>query len=144
MSFKRFLFVLVAALVCSSKPVFGQFYYGMQMDFGKNRIQYQTFDWTYFEFDRYKVYLYAGGKEIAQYVAVSVDKQLPILEKRLDYPVEDKIQILVYNNQNDFKQSNLGLAAEDMNNVGGVTRIIGDKINLFFNGSHADHPCRAG
>lgn len=138
MSFKRFLSVAILALLMLSEKSFAQFYYGMQMDFGKNRIQYQNFEWTYFDFDRYKVYLYQGGKEIAQYVSVSVDKQLPILEKRLDYQVEDKIQILVYNNQNDFKQSNLGLAVEDNTNVGGVTHIIGDKISVFFNGSHAD------
>lgn len=138
MSLKRFFVLGIIAFLCCSEPLFGQFYYGMQMDFGKNRIQYQTFDWTYFEFDRFKVYTYAGGKEIAQYVAVSVDKQLPILEKRLDHQLDEKVQILVYNNQNDFKQSNLGLAADDMNNTGGVTRIIGDKINVFFNGSHAD------
>lgn len=139
MRFKRILFVFVVVLTGACKPLFAQFYYGMQsVDFGKNRIQYQTFDWTYFEFDRFKVYTYAGGKEIAQYVAVSMDKQLPILEKRLGEELEDKVQVLVYNNQNDFKQSNLGLANEDMNNVGGVTRIINDKINVFFNGSHAD------
>ncbi|HRD39595.1 MAG TPA: hypothetical protein PLC65_13255, partial [Bacteroidia bacterium] len=108
------------------------------MDFGKNRIQYQDFNWTYFDYDRYKVYLYQGGKEIAQYVSVSVDKQLPILEKRLDFQMNDKVQILVYNNQNDFKQSNLGLSAEEETNVGGVTHIVGDKINVYFNGSHAD------
>lgn len=138
MSFKRFLSVIILALFIFNKNASAQFYYGMQMDFGKNRMQYQTFEWTYFDFDRFKVYMYQGGKEIAQYVAVSVDKQLPILEKRLDYQVEDKIQILVYNNQNDFKQSNLGLAVEDNSNVGGVTHIVGDKINVFFNGSHAD------
>lgn len=138
MSLKRFLSVAVLTLILVSKKSSAQFYYGMQMDFGKNRIQYQTFEWTYYDYDRYKVFMYQGGKEIAQYVAVSVDKQLPILEKRLDYQVEDKIQILVYNNQNDFKQSNLGLAVEEQTNVGGVTHIIGDKISLFFNGSHAD------
>lgn len=139
MSFKRGLFVFAAVLISTLEPLFGQFYYGMQsVDFGKNRIQYQTFDWTYFEFDRFKVYTYAGGKEIAQYVAVSMDKQLPVLEKRLGEQLEDKVQVLVYNNQNDFKQSNIGLAAEDMNNVGGVTHIVGDKIHVFFNGSHAD------
>ena len=72
------------------------------MDFGKNRIQYQNFIWTYFDYDRYRVYTYQGGNEIAKYVSVSVNKQLPMLEKRLDYQVEDKINIIVYNNQNDF------------------------------------------
>ncbi len=108
------------------------------MDFGKNRIQYKDFIWTYYDYDRYRVYSYQGGNELARYVSVSVNRQLPVLEKRLDYLNEDKINVLVYNNQNDFKQSNLGLNTEEQTNIGGVTRIIGDKISVFFNGSHAD------
>src|SRR3954471_8235069 len=108
------------------------------MDFGKNRIQYKEFVWTYFDYDRYRVYSYQGGNEIAKYVSVSINRQLPVLEKRLDYLNEDKINVLVYNNQADFKQSNLGLSSEEQTNIGGVTRIIGDKVSIFFNGSHAD------
>lgn len=108
------------------------------MDFGKNRIQYDHFIWTYFDYEHYRVYSYQGGNEIAKYVSLSVARQLAVLEKRLDYMVEDKINIIVYNNQNDFKQSNLGLSSEDQSNTGGVTRIIGDKVSIFFNGSHAE------
>jgi Tol biopolymer transport system component len=115
-----------------------QFNYGHQMDFGKNRIQYQNFIWTYLDYDMYRVYSYQGGAEIAKYVSVSVSNQLPIIEKRLDFKVEDKLNILVYNNQNDFKQSNIGLSSDEQTNVGGVTKIIGDKISVYFNGSHAE------
>jgi Tol biopolymer transport system component len=108
------------------------------MDFGKNRIQYQDFVWTYFDYERFRIYSYQGGAEIAKYVSVSVNRQLPILEKRLDYQVEDKINIIVYNNQDDFKQSNLGLSSDEQTNTGGVTKIIGDKISVYFNGSHTD------
>lgn len=101
-------------------------------------MQYQSFNWTYFDFERFRVYLYEGGQEIAKYTATSIDRQLPIMEKRLDFQLEDKIDVIVYNNQNDFKQSNIGLSAEDNGNIGGVTRIIGDKIFIYFNGSHAD------
>jgi hypothetical protein len=135
-----FKLVLFVYLLLAVKPSSAQFYYGMQMDFGKNRIQYQDFKWTYFDYDRYRVYTYQGGLELAKYVSVQVDKQLPILEKRLDFQLEDKIQVIVYNTQSDFKQSNIGLANEMMNsnNVGGVTKIIGDKVFVYFNGSHAD------
>jgi hypothetical protein len=101
-------------------------------------MQYQSFNWTYFDFERFRVYLYEGGQEIARYAATSFDRQLPIMEKRLDYQIEDKIDVIVYNNQSDFKQSNIGLASEDNGNIGGVTRIIGDKIFIYFTGSHAD------
>ncbi|MCC6371733.1 MAG: PD40 domain-containing protein, partial [Bacteroidia bacterium] len=115
-----------------------QFNYGHQMDFGKNRVQYKEFVWTYFDYERYRVYSYQGGTEIAKYVSTSLAKQMAILEKRLDYQIDEKINILVYNTQDDFKQSNLGLSSEEQSNIGGVTRIIGDKINVYFNGSHAE------
>lgn len=108
------------------------------MDFGKNRIQYQNFIWTYYDYDRYRVYFYQGGNEIARYASVSVNRQLPVLEKRLDYQMDEKINILVYNNQGDFKQSNLGLSSDDQTNIGGMTKIIGDKVSVYFTGSHAE------
>lgn len=101
-------------------------------------MQYQSFNWTYFDFERFRVYLYEGGQEIAKYTATSIDRQLPIMEKRLDFQLDDKIDVIVYNNQNDFKQSNIGLSTEDNGNIGGVTRIIGDKIFVYFTGSHAE------
>ncbi len=131
------LFSLFFIVFCV-RIVSAQFYYGSQLEFGKNRIQYQSFNWTYFDFERFRVYLYEGGQEIARYAATSVDRQLPIMEKRLDFQLDDKIDVIVYNNQNDFKQSNIGLASEDNGNIGGVTRIIGDKIFIYFTGSHAD------
>ena len=134
-SVKRYIVFL---FLLSSVLMKAQFNYGHQMDFGKNRIQYQNFNWTYFDFERYRVYSYQGGGEISKYVSVSVNKQLPLLEKKLDYQSEEKISILVYNNQNDFKQSNLGLSSDEQTNIGGVTKIIGNKMSVFFNGSHAE------
>jgi len=125
-------------LLFTASCVKAQFNYGHQMDFGKNRIQYKEFIWTYLDYERYRVYSYQGGTELSKYVSVSVSKQLAMIEKRLDYQSEDKISVLVYNTQGDFKQSNLGLSSDDQTNIGGVTRIIGDKISVFFNGSLAE------
>lgn len=133
---KRLLTLFI--FILTVKNIQAQFYYGSQLEFGKNRMQYQGFNWTYFDFERFRVYLYEGGQEIARYAAVSVNRQLPIMEKRMDFQLDDKIEVIVYNNQNDFKQSNIGLASEESGNIGGVTKIIGDKIFIYFTGSHAD------
>lgn len=138
MKFKRILITIFCLGFVFQKSL-AQFYYGMQMDFGKNRIQYQNFEWTYFDFERFKIYQYQGGGEVAKYTAVALSRYLPEMERRLNYQLDDKIQVLVYNNQNDFKQTNLGLANDDNSNIGGMTRIVGDKISLFFNGSHSDY-----
>jgi WD40-like Beta Propeller Repeat len=135
---KRLNITILFLLLSSALKLQAQFYYGMQMDFGKNRIQYQVFNWTYFDYERIRVYFYAGGNEIAKYVSVSANNQLPILEKRLEHQVDDKINVIVYNNQNDFKQSNIGLNNDESSNIGGTTKIIGDKIFVYFNGNHAD------
>ena len=108
-----------------------QFNYGHQMDFGKNRVQYKEFVWTYLDYDRYRVYFYQGGIETAKYASLSFNKQLSMLEKRLDFQVDDKLNVIVYNNQEDFKQSNLGLSGDDQNNIGGVTRIGGIRYVFF-------------
>ena len=129
---------IICFILFSSVLVKAQFNYGHQMEFGKNRIQYQNFNWTYYDYDRFRVYSYQGGSEISKYVSVSVNNYLPLFEKKLDYQLEDKISVLVYNNQNDFKQSNIGLSSDEQTNIGGVTKIIGNKMFVYFNGSHAE------
>jgi len=115
-----------------------QFYYGSQQEFGKNRVQYQPFNWTYYGFDRYQVYLYEGGQELAQYVAKRAEIELETIERKLDFQFEDKLQILVYTNQGDFRQSNVGLSSEENGNLGGVTKISGTKFAVYFKGDHHD------
>ena len=123
-----------------------QFYYGSRQEFGKNRIQRQPFAWTYFPFERFQIYLFEGGQDVARYVAISMDKYLGEMERSLDYQCEEKIKVLVYNNYDDFSQSNLGLSSEEQANLGGTTRIAGTKMSVYFDGNHTelDRQLRAG
>lgn len=126
---------------------FAQFYTGSQLDFGKNRIQYnEPRYWTYYSYDRYSVYYYEGGKEIANYVSKSAKKNIEQIEKMLDSPVDKKIQFIVYNKQSDFEQSNIGYSTDEQYNIGGVTKIVGTKVILYFEGDHQklEQQIRAG
>lgn len=126
---------IIVAWIILAHSLSAQFYYGSIMEFGKNRVQYQPFDWTYFDADKYKVYTYQGGQDIARYVYAQTPSIINTLEKRLDYQLEDKLSIIVYNNIHDFYQSNIGLQYDEINNVAGYTKIIGDKIFVYFDGS---------
>jgi WD40 repeat protein len=123
-----------------------QFYSGSRMDFGKNRVKYEDFFWTYYQYDRYDVYFYEEGRELANYVSRAAKREMADIEKLFDYGFDEKIQFLVYNKQSDFRQSNIGLATEEDYNTGGVTRIAGSKIILYYEGDHAklDAQIRAG
>ncbi|MCD4729782.1 MAG: hypothetical protein K8R74_04215 [Bacteroidales bacterium] len=123
-----------------------QFYNGSQMSFGKNRVQYKEFFWTFYRFDNYDIYFYLGGKELALYTANFVDENLDKIEDKLDTGLDDKIQFIVYNNLTDLKQSNIGLINDQSYNTGGVTHIIGKKVFLYFDGNHDnfDRQIRSG
>jgi len=105
------------------------------MTFGKNRLQYKEFLWTYYKFDDYDVYFYLNGKELAETVAKYADQQLPLMERRLETTLGDKMQFIVFNNLTDLKQSNIGLTNFQRYNTGGITHIIGGKVFLYFDGN---------
>jgi hypothetical protein len=130
-------YALLAAILLPSF-FYGQFYYGLSQEFGKSRVQYQPFYWTYYGFDRYEVYLYEGGEELSKYVSYRTEFHLKDLEKRLDHQIDDKLQILVYSTQGDFRQTNIGLSTDVTTNTGGTTKIVGTKMSVYFNGNHAD------
>jgi Tol biopolymer transport system component len=142
----KLLPVLILLLCLSPIKSNAQFYSGSQMDFGKNRLKYDDFFWTYYIYDRYDVYFYEEGKDLANYVSKSAKKQMEDVERLFDYSFDGKVQFICYNKQSDFKQSNIGLSTEEQYNTGGVTRIAGSKIILYYEGDHnkLDAQIRAG
>ena len=115
--------------------VFGQFYNGHRMTFGKNRVQYNDFYWSYYRFERFDVYFNQDGNELAQYAESVITPELDRIEGLFDYVIEKRIIFIVYNKLTDFRQGNIGLITGiDEYNTGGVTRIVDNKVFLYFEG----------
>ncbi len=122
--------------VAGSLPLFAQFYNGSNMEFGKNRVQYRDFLWTYYKYPDFDVYFYLNGKKLAQFVAKYAHEQLPEMEAKIGSGLDKKIQFIVFNNLTDLKQSNIGLTQNESYNTGGITYIVGSKVFLYFDGNH--------
>jgi len=135
---KLYIIILIAAFFLIPAFMSAQFYNGHQMKFGKNRVQFNSFYWKFYRFERYDVYSYEDGTELSLYVADYVNKELARLERFFDYNFEKRLIFVVYNKMSDFRQSNIGLGLEDEDNsnIGGVTRIIQNKIFIYFEGDH--------
>ncbi len=141
-----FLFVVLFGFI-SIQDAFCQFYNGSQLNFGKSRVQFNNFLWTYYRFDKFDTYFYLNGKELALYTAKYADKHIKEIELGLQSNIEEKIQFIIFNNLSDLKQSNIGLTGDwDSYNTGGVTRIVGGKVLLFFDGNydHFEQQIRSG
>jgi hypothetical protein len=117
-------------------PVKAQFYNGTQTTFGKNRVQYIDFLWNFYRFEHYDTYFYLGGQELASYVGQTAEHELIDLQKSLDYKLDGRLQFMIYNKLSDLKQSNIGLETDEQFNIGGQTKIIGNKIFLYYPGNH--------
>lgn len=111
---------------------------GFYTQFGQNRVQYQDFEWSYYESENFVTYFYQGGFDLGKFTVQVAEESLNDIATKLEYRPNNKIQVLVYHNLADLKQTNIGLGTDLSNNNGGYTKIINNKIFVYFNGNHAD------
>lgn len=111
------------------------------MTFGKNRVQYDNsklWFWNFYRFKEFEVY-FNGEKELSVFTAKTAVKEKEDIERSLDYKLDGRIQFFVFNKLSDLRQSNIGLEVDDQYNTGGVTRIVGRKVLLYFDGNHENY-----
>ncbi|MCH7535270.1 MAG: PD40 domain-containing protein, partial [Bacteroidetes bacterium] len=104
--------------------------------FGKNRIQYQERYWFFYNFENFDVFFYPGGEKLAESAAKYTEAAINEIEHRLNYDLEEKIQLVIYNKLSDFQQSNIGLSGENQISLAGKARIQGSKVFMYFEGDY--------
>ncbi|MDB5201571.1 MAG: hypothetical protein JWQ27_980 [Ferruginibacter sp.] len=107
------------------------------VQFGKNRLQFKKFKWQYYQTKNFNVYFNEGGQELAKFVAQAAEKELPQLEAAAEYSLQRRANVILYNQFADMQQTNVGLDA-DIINTGGVTRLVNNKMLVYFDANHAN------
>lgn len=125
---KCFLFLLLFGwLYPSISPkAFGQTY---KEEFGKNRIQYDIFDWSYFSSRNFEVYFYGNNREIAEETIAYLESDFRRITETIGYPPLSKIRVFLYGSVREKQQSNVGLNVRDFK-VGGETNFIKSQVEL--------------
>jgi Tol biopolymer transport system component len=105
--------------------------------FGKNKVIWKSFDWSYISTRHYDIYFYGDNYRLAKFSAEVLEDATPQIEKELNYKLRSKVPILVYDSHNDFQQTNVGggLIPEG---VGGFTESFKNRVVLPFGGSYED------
>ncbi|MDX1684394.1 MAG: hypothetical protein R3275_04105 [Saprospiraceae bacterium] len=108
-------------------------------EFGKNRVQYHdNFDnWWMYESDNFITYWYGKGRNIGEVAMQLAEIDYDEIVNTIEHRINEKIEIIVYVDLTDLKQSNLG-SEEIFTNSAERTKIIGHKLFVHFNGSHQD------
>jgi hypothetical protein len=105
------------------------------VEFGKNRIQHKKFTWRFYETTNFYTYFNIGGNELAKFAAQVAEQELEQIESAVEYSLQRKGNIIIYNDYNDYKSSNIGLGS-DWQQPGGLTKLVNNKIVIYFNGNH--------
>ena len=113
---------------------FGQ---SINTEFGKNRVQYHNdfTNWWKYETENFITYWYGKAKNVAIPSIQMAEMDFDEIQKKLEHRINDKIEIIVYTDLTDLKQSNIGLS-ESFLNQAGKTKVVGNKVFVYFNGDH--------
>ncbi|MEO6133969.1 MAG: hypothetical protein ABIP35_02385 [Ginsengibacter sp.] len=126
------IFLLTFLIIAAANMVSAQV---SSVEFGKNRLQFQKFKWEYFQTINFNTYFNQDGKELAKYVLQVAEEELPAMEKFVEFSLQRKANIIVYNSYNDMKQSNIGLGI-DWQSDGGTTKLVNNKMIVYYTSDH--------
>lgn len=106
-------------------------------DFGHNRLQYEQKKWFRYESTNFQLSYAENDKKLAQYVLPVAELDYIELSRMFEHQLKKRIEIIIYSDYSDYLQSNIGVKRYTVNQ-GGTTKIITPKVQVYFNGSHAD------
>jgi hypothetical protein len=106
-------------------------------EFGKNRVQYHDdfTNWWEYETENFITYWYGKARFVAQPALQIAEMDHDEIQRVLEHRINDKIEILVYVDIADLKQSNIG-TEETFVSKTGETKIVGNRMFVYFDGNH--------
>jgi len=103
--------------------------------FGKNKVQYQRFEWRTIKTAHFDIHFAQGGEKLADRAADSLESFYARLVERTGMRLEERVPLLIYNSHPKFQQTNvIDEILEE--GVGGFTEIFKNRIAVPFAGSY--------
>jgi len=103
--------------------------------FGKNKVQYENFDWRYIQSEHFDVYFDKGSERIAEFTAETSEKALERIQDHWNWTLDGRIMIVTYRSHNNFQQTNVTLAMTE-ESVGGFTEFLKNRVVIPFTGNY--------
>lgn len=105
--------------------------------FGRNKVQYRSFDFQVIKTDHFDVYYYPREHVAAVDAARMVERSYARLSRVLQHEFQDRKPLILYASNSDFQQTN-ALSGFIDESTGGVTEALKSRMIMPFTGSYAD------
>ncbi|MFW6245554.1 MAG: hypothetical protein ACOC36_06675, partial [Fibrobacterota bacterium] len=102
--------------------------------FGKNKVQYQELNWSYFNAPHFSLYFHQGQDELPLITHQWLNTIYSDLSHKFDFIHKSPVPVILYESPSLFEQTNIitELLPEE---VGGFTELFKNRVALPFNGS---------
>ncbi len=126
----KFVLALAAVLFLLAGTVSHAQYVG----FGRNKVQYNNFDWHTISTEHFKIYYYPEMQELAEIGAAYAEESYQIHQQNFNYSLIDTVPIIFYATSMHFRETNTtpGLIPDG---VGGFFEFIKGRVVIPFDGS---------
>ena len=102
---------------------------GRAQYFGRNKVQYETFNFQVLRTDHFDVYFYTEEKEAAQQAAEIAERWYARESRLFDHDLHDRQPLIIYDSPGAFQQTNV-ISGDLGEGVGGVTEALKRRIVL--------------
>jgi len=106
--------------------------------FGKNRVQYQAFDFRIIQTEHFEIYYYPAERTAALDAARMAERWYARLSRILHHQFQGRKPIILYASQSDFQQTNTSGGEEVPEGVVAFTEPFKHRMVIPFTGSYAD------
>ncbi|MEE9432377.1 MAG: biopolymer transporter Tol, partial [Melioribacteraceae bacterium] len=121
---------ILLTLLFSCTTIFAQF--------GKNKVQYRDHDWKYIQTKHFDIYFGEDGNDAAEYAAQSAEEALEDIQIKMDYQINNRISLIIYNSHDEFQETNTsdGYLSQG---IGGFTEPFKNRVVFPFEGSYSKY-----
>ncbi|HEU4880409.1 MAG TPA: hypothetical protein VFT21_13195, partial [Gemmatimonadaceae bacterium] len=121
----------LAVGIATPSDAFGQY-------FGRNKVQYEHFDFRVFETPHFRLHFYPEEEEAARDMARMSERWNARLSGLFAHQLSKRKPILIYANQPDFQQTN-AVSEQLTEGTGGVTESLRDRLIMPLTGVYSDN-----
>lgn len=126
MIMKNKLFLFILSLIFTA-TTFGQF--------GKNKVHIKDYDWYYIQTKHFDIYFSQEGETLTEFAAKSAEDAVVSIQNTLNYRLNNRITIIIFNSQNAFQENNI-IDQYLSEGIQGFTELFKNRVVIQFTGSY--------
>jgi Tol biopolymer transport system component len=126
---KKLIFSILILALFTTSTLFAQWFY-----FGRNKVQYNNFQWHILKTKHFDIYYYPEMEELAEQGAFWAEESFAYLENKFNYSLNRRIPLIFYSTHLHFQQTNI-IPYFIPEGVGGFFEFIKGRVVIPCNGN---------